>query len=622
MSFASLPPILARELTAHARSRRWAWGRSLFAGVPLGIAVAAASIAWEGAGMRLSGERIGRAMQVGFRVLVAVHMVGALLVSGLAAPAIAGEKDRRTLDFLLATRLGNAEIVLSKLAACLIAGLSPIAAAFPLMLLMVPLGGIDPRLVALTYAAVATTALFLASVAIFVSTAARDGRRAASSASGLAMLWLAGPFVLAQMLPRLGLRLPDFLSSLNALLMSSSPLGILAKLMAGPTLPALIDAVGRMCGLQLIGSVLMLVPAILRLRSAYRVNTGGDGPGARRIAWRVRRRPAVGDDPIVWREKYTLRARGLSRLANNVIWLVLAGAVAFGTHHFARPALAEVRAHGYASGPSTDAKPEFNLMVGLFATASDGPIDRARMELNTYLRILSFGLTLFLGTIAMSFAMESITVERAKETWPSLIGTPLTGRAILKSKIVATLWRLRAVLALLAVLWMVGMIAGALYPLGVIAAGLGLAAWVSFFLAIGVLMGVRMKAVAPGNGSVLGLVGFLPWTVVVPFLWPSALRTVLLGAAAMPFTLALSLISWREARIATRFAEYPPLRWVGLSTGEGVVPVVATCAVGIVLPAVLGVVTWRYAVAHFDRLVGRPWRESPAPPIDGRRPPV
>ena len=615
MSFASLPPIVARELTAHARSRRWAWGRAIFAAAPLVIVVAAAATAWDGPGTRLSGEQIGHAMRLAFRRIVGLHMIAALIVPRYAALAIAGEKDRRTLDFLLATRLGNAEIVLSKLAASLIAGLSPIAAAFPLMLLMIPLGGIDPWLVALTYASVATMSLFLASLAIFVSSAARDGRRAASSTSGLAMLWLSGPFMLAQMLPRFGLRLPEFALPVNALLIASSPMGILGKLMAGPTLPSLIDAVGWMCGLQILGSVLVLVPAILRLRSAYRVNTGGDGLGFRTIAWRMRPRPAVGDDPILWRERYTLRARGLTRLVNNVIWLALGGAIVFSAAYYARPALAEVWAHGYASGPSTDAKPEFNLMVGLFMPASSGPIDQARIGLNTYLRILSLGISLFLGIIAMSFAMESITVERSKETWPSLIGTPLTGREILKSKIVATLWRMRAVLLLLAALWVAGMIAGALHPLGVAAAALELSAWLWFFLAIGVLIGIRMKGVGPGNGSVVGLVGLLPWTVALPFLWPSAMRTVFLGAASLPFTLALSLISWREARIATRFAEYPPLHWIGLHTGEGVIPVIATCAIGMVLPALLGFITWRYAIAHFDRLVGRPWRPPGMVPL-------
>ena len=617
----SLPAILARELAAHARSRRWASGRVFFAASLLVIVIAALATAWDGSVARLSGDRITRAMQVAFRVIVGVHLAAALLISGYAALAIAGEKDRRTLDFLLATRLSNAEIVLSKLAACLIVALAPILAALPLMLLMIPLGGIDPRLIALTYAAVATIALFLASLGIFASTSATDGRQAAGSAVALAMVWLVAPFIPGP-LARLGLHLPALLSPVVAMLMASSPLGVLVKIAAAPTLPVITDAVSWMCALQMLGSLLMLVPAILRLRSAYRVNTGGDGRGFRRTGWRMRPRPAVGDDPILWRERYTLRARGLSRLLNNVIWIALGAGVLYGTYHFGRLALAEVRAHGYNSGPSSDARPEFNLLIRVFVPSSDPPIDQARIDLNIYLRILSVGLALFLGVLAMSFAMQGITVERAKETWTSLIATPLSGREILRSKILAALWRMRAALLLLVTLWTVGMIAGSLHPLGVLAAALNLSAWLSFFLVVGALIGIKMKAVTPGSGTPLGLVGLLPWTAIVPFLWPSAVRTVLLGAAALPFSLLASLVSWREARLATRFAEYPPLRWIGLHTGEGIAPVLATCAIGTIVPAILGLITWRYAVAHFDRLVGRPWRETPATPIDVRRPSV
>jgi ABC-type Na+ efflux pump permease subunit len=56
------------------------------------------------------------------------------------------EKDRRTLDFLLATPLCNAEIVLGKLAACMIELVAGFAAGLPIMLVLHALGGIDLRL--------------------------------------------------------------------------------------------------------------------------------------------------------------------------------------------------------------------------------------------------------------------------------------------------------------------------------------------------------------------------------------------------------------------------------------------------------------------------------------------
>ena len=81
------------------------------------------------------------------------------------AASIALEKDRRTLDFLLATRLSNAEIVLGKLAACMTFLVAGFAAGLPIMLLLHPLGGIDLRLILLAYAGLLTTAFFMIALA-------------------------------------------------------------------------------------------------------------------------------------------------------------------------------------------------------------------------------------------------------------------------------------------------------------------------------------------------------------------------------------------------------------------------------------------------------------------------
>ncbi len=77
-----------------------------------------------------------------------------------ASHAIALEKDRRTLDFLLATPLSSAEIVLGKLTAWMSFLFTEMATGLPIMLLMNPLGGIDLRLILLTYAGVITTGVF------------------------------------------------------------------------------------------------------------------------------------------------------------------------------------------------------------------------------------------------------------------------------------------------------------------------------------------------------------------------------------------------------------------------------------------------------------------------------
>ena len=79
--------------------------------------------------------------------------------------------------------------------------------------------------------------------------------------------------------------------------------------------PQLVYQVGRMIGFQLVGAVLFTVAAIVRLRPAHRALAGVDRQARRRerrrLVWRFRPRPPVGDDPIFWREKYTSRENGL-----------------------------------------------------------------------------------------------------------------------------------------------------------------------------------------------------------------------------------------------------------------------------------------------------------------------
>ena len=118
------------------------------------------------------------------------------------------EKDRRTLDFLLATRLGNAEIVLGKLAACLARFFTSLAAGLPVVLLLNLLGGVDPRLILLAYGGIASTVFFVLAISIWISTgagplAAPPAFRRSASSPGCTFLsscrWS---------LPRLGLRCP------------------------------------------------------------------------------------------------------------------------------------------------------------------------------------------------------------------------------------------------------------------------------------------------------------------------------------------------------------------------------------------------------------------------------
>lgn len=308
-------PILRRELTLSARRGRVHVDRAWFAGILL-VIVLGTFISWyyalKGA---WSADMMSAVATRSFLFVVIAHAMSIFMLSTIGAVSIAGEVDRKTLGFLLATRLGNAEIVLGKFAACMIGFLSIVAAGLPVMLLLNVLGGVHPQLILLAYAGILSTAFFIISLALWVSSGAPDGRRATSIAVLAVMAWLFVPMLLGMtpLLSRIGIRPPDVLVTINAWILSSNPVSLLPRFIGGVNPRALSSAVSWMCGLQLASGAVFVAASIFRLRSAYRTNVGGDGHGVmRRLAlpaWRFRPRPPVGDDPIFWRRALHLPLR-------------------------------------------------------------------------------------------------------------------------------------------------------------------------------------------------------------------------------------------------------------------------------------------------------------------------
>ena len=181
-------PILRRELVAAARRAQLQGGRSFFAGMVLTIVLVSfgARYYWEQGSV--SPQSMGTAARQSFLWIVSLHGISIFGVASAAALSIAGEKDRRTLDFLLATRLSNAEIVLGKLMSSLVVFISTVVAGLPLILLLHTLGSIDLRLILLTYASLICMAFFLASLSIWVSTG-RVGQRQPPPASRCFPSW-------------------------------------------------------------------------------------------------------------------------------------------------------------------------------------------------------------------------------------------------------------------------------------------------------------------------------------------------------------------------------------------------------------------------------------------------
>ena len=102
----------------------------------------------------------------------------ALLTPAYTAGAIAEEKERKTLEFLLATDLRNREIVLGKLAARVFNLTLLILVGLPILCFLQLLGGVEPSLMIAGFAVTIMTMVSLAGLSIFNSVLTRKPRDA------------------------------------------------------------------------------------------------------------------------------------------------------------------------------------------------------------------------------------------------------------------------------------------------------------------------------------------------------------------------------------------------------------------------------------------------------------
>ena len=155
--------------------------------------------------------------------------------------------------------------MIGKLAALLVGFVMDLGIGLPIMILLSVLGGVHPQLVLIAYAGIASTAVLVLAVGIFVSAGDANARRAVNITVLSLMAWLILPvFVgMTPLLSSIGLRPPQIVMNINALLLASNPMTLLPMFVLGGIRPAaLYYNVGWMCGLQLAGALILIPLAI------------------------------------------------------------------------------------------------------------------------------------------------------------------------------------------------------------------------------------------------------------------------------------------------------------------------------------------------------------------------
>ena len=533
----------------------------------------------------------------------------------LAAIALPQERDRKTLDALLATRLSSFEIILGLLLRIMVTPLESLFAVLPVAAFMFWYWGFDPREWVLLNIGLLSTMLVLVSFGLAGSLSATTINKSTARVLSLTMLWLIGPFAaLMAILPRLPTAISTPIRPPMIWALQSSPMGLLAHAAGIIRRGSFLEATFRMIGLEILLALAVLAWAVFRLRAAARAVYDTEGRLARALQLKFSPRkqwPACGDDPIFWRERFAMRVQNrVDRWMGYIIITGLLACIVWSTYYFAKPAIQEVWRYGYYAPKSDRSLTALDLFSEAYLRGMKGPPapGLARPEFNMAIRILSPMIHLMAVFLAFGLAAESLVTEVKRDTWSGLLVTPLSGRDILRGKTFGVFWRLRHYLILLLALWSIGLVSGAIHPLGFVFSLTGVVTSCLVSIAIGLYIGLYPSVQARQFWAlpfVLALMSSL--LIFVPFAWG---KSIVMGFGSMTFLTFLSLFSFDDVSLGFSTGEFLPIHTYGMRTDGGFVPVLLTCLAGWVAQILVALHFYRAAIRDFDKVAGRPVRSQ------------
>jgi ABC-type transport system involved in multi-copper enzyme maturation permease subunit len=533
----SLGPVMRYELITTSRRRRYYFLRAFYCACLL-AQLWIFFTRWEArhpAGGTM--DEIQAFAEDAFIQFAAAQGIGLLLlIPALVAGIISDEYQRKTLHYLLASRLSSAEIVLGKLGARMVHVVAFIALGLPIVSLLMLYGGLNPANIFYVYAGTMTLVLFIAGFSTLISILARRPRDAMLAVYGLGGLWLIVPVWFADFSRHLSGPL-GWVKPVNDGLLMSNPIHVWEQatqpifrytrvgFTTRPLWATGLDfgwVFGWMAGIQALAGLLFLILAIAGLRPLR----GSSWPGAKPqtgwwtrlharyralVEWRAAAavtrnellasravRPSCGEDPMLWKERYTRMGGGLKWLGSRPVALfftVLLGCYLFDV---ASPVLGDVIRFRWH--------------------------DRDWYLMNGTLRTSSFALAILAMLPISAAAATSLTSEREQDTWTSLATTLLTPFEIVRAKQFGAIWSARWIGIALLVLWGAGLVLAAVHPIGLLAAAAILASSAWLISSIGVF------ASSLAGNSIRAL--FFTFTAMFAVTWASGWPIVLWASLA------------------------------------------------------------------------------------------
>jgi len=314
-----LGAVLEREVQAVPRARGLFVARAVYCGALLAIVATCWLVVTGTQSVTTAGDtaRFGATLM---RILAPLQLSLAMLAAAMTSTvAVTSEKDRRTLELLLISRLSDPQLVLGKLAGSLLRVLLMLLAAVPVFAIAALFGGVTVQQLVRMFVVTVAAALVAASVANCVAFWKDTTFQSLAITTFALVAWVAAGEVVAG---RFGPAAGAGVSPARAVFAALSPAG-------GSTLAPFL---GVCAGVIVAANAV----AVLRARAwnttqeARRRSSAQDDAAAPGAVARVRRPSrTVWDNPVLWREICT-RAHGKAMLLVRLAWLALFAAAVAG----------------------------------------------------------------------------------------------------------------------------------------------------------------------------------------------------------------------------------------------------------------------------------------------------
>ncbi len=205
-------------------------------------------------------------------------------------------------------------------------------------------------------------------------------------------------------------------------------------------------------------------------------------------------------------------------------------------------------------------------------------------------------------------AAESISSERARTTWDSLLATPLDANEIIRAKMIGSVWKARGGILVVLVLWSAGLLTGSLHPVGVAAALLLLIASTWFVAALGTYASMISREASHATARTMIPLILLTGTFLSCY-FSSSTKSVVTGAGSVPFVNFLCLVSYQDVAEAVSKKTFSYLSTMAISTNDGASRVLGTYLAAVAGYAAAAAWCTQAAIHRFDRAADRPERQ-------------